>query len=136
MTRGSVALNKSRFHVSEVDYLGFIISEKGIALSPSKTEEIQVWKPPKPDATPHQLEKWAQEFIGFSNFYRKFIDSFSKITVSITDLTKKNRRRQWTPQCQEAFEHLKRQFCEAPILAHFLSDQRSEEHTSELQSLP
>ena len=41
----------------------------------------------------------------------------------ITDLTKKNRCREWTPQCQEAFKHLKRQFCEAPILAHFLSDQ-------------
>ena len=117
-----VALNKSRFHVSEVDYLGYIISDKGISLSPKKVEAIQEWKPPKENATPLQLEKWAQEFIGFANFYRKFINGFSKIAVPITDLTKKDRSRKWAARMQESFDALKRQFCQAPILAHFLSE--------------
>ena len=47
---------------------------------------------------------------------RTFINGFSKIAVPITDLTKKNRRREWTMQCQESFDRLKKQLCEATIV--------------------
>ena len=66
--------------------------------------------------------KWAQEFLGFVNFYRRFIEGFSKIAKPLSDLTKTDKKYEWTPECQHAFDLLKTWFCEAPILVHFLSD--------------
>jgi hypothetical protein len=115
-----VAINKSRFHVSEVDYLGYVISDKGISLSPEKVRAVQAWKHPDPKGT--SALKWAQEFLGFANFYRRFIEGFSKIAKPLSDLTKTDKKYEWTPACQHAFDQLKTRFCEAPILVHFLSD--------------
>ncbi len=119
-----VALNKSSFHVTEVEYLGYIISDRGISLSEDKVKAIKAWKPPKPDASPAVVRKWAQEFLGFANFYRRFIDGFSKIALPLSDLTKQDRR-EWSPACDQAFETLKSRFCEAPILTHFLSEKQT-----------
>ena len=116
-----VAINKSRFHVKKVEYLGYIISDEGIELSPEKVKAVENWNPPNPNAT--SAIKWAQEFLGFANFYRRFIEGFSKIAKPITDLTKKEHVYQWDSNCQKAFDILKTKFTEAPILAHFLSDQ-------------
>ena len=116
-----VAINKSRFHVKKVEYLGYIISDEGIELSPEKVKAVENWNPPNPNAT--SAIKWAQEFLGFANFYRRFIEGFSKIAKLITDLTKKEHVYQWDSNCQKAFDILKTKFTEAPILAHFLSDQ-------------
>ena len=69
-----VAINKSRFDVSEVDYLAYVISDKGISQSPEKVRAIQAWKLPDPKGT--SALKWAQEFLGFANFYRRFIEGF------------------------------------------------------------
>ena len=115
-----VAINKSHFHVKEVDYLGYIISDKGISLSPEKVKSVRNWNPPNPNAP--SAVKWAQEFLGFANFYRRFIEGFSKIAKPLTDLTKKDIRFEWSDSCQEAFETLKNKFTEAPILVHYLSD--------------
>src|SRR5467141_154753 len=115
-----VAINKSRFHVSEVNYLGYVISDKGISLSPEKVRAVKAWKAPAPTAT--TAINWVQEFLGFANFYRRFIEGFSKIAKPLSDLTKKDLRYEWTPACEQAFEKLKSRFCKAPILVHFLSD--------------
>ena len=45
-----VAINKSHFHVKEVDCLGYIISNKGISLSPEKVKSVRNWNPPNPNA--------------------------------------------------------------------------------------
>ena len=112
-----VAINKSHFHVSEVDYLGYVISDKGISLSPEKVRAVKAWKAPAPTAT--TAIKWAQEFLGFANFYRRFIEGFSKIAKPLSDVTKKDLRYEWTPACEQAFEKLKSRFCKAPILVLF-----------------
>ena len=57
--------------------------------------------------------------MGFANFYRRFIEGFSKIAKSLTDLTKKSVKWHWTPACNAAFEHLKERFTTGPILTHF-----------------
>ena len=52
-----VAMNNSHFHVKEVDYLGYIISDKGISLSPKKVKSVRNWNPPNPNAP--SAVKWA-----------------------------------------------------------------------------
>ena len=104
--------------MKEVNYLGYVISDKGISLSPGKIQAVQAWKPPVYTAT--SAVKWAQEFLRFANFYRRFIEGFSKIAKPLTYLTKKYHRYEWTPAYELAFDTLKSRFCEAPILVHFL----------------
>ena len=62
--------------------------------------------------------KGVQRFVGFANFYRKFIKAFSNIIAPITDLTKQTARFRWTPEAQTAFETLKDLFTSASILRH------------------
>jgi hypothetical protein len=82
-------------------------------MSEEKVSTILEWK------TPTNL-KGVQCFMGFANFYLKFIKDYSKITKPITDTTKgKGKDWKWTVQCEQAFEQLKRRFTTAPILRHF-----------------
>ena len=60
-----------------------------------------------------------QTFMGFANFYHRFIKGFSKIAKPLTDLTKKGIKWTWTPSCQVAFDKLKEMFTTGPILTHF-----------------
>ena len=59
-----------------------------------------------------------QEFIGFCNFYRRFIRSFSEIARPLHDLTKKDQAWQWTELEQHAFQTLKDMICELLVLIH------------------
>ena len=52
-----VAINKGHFHVEEVNYLRYVITDKGISLSPEKVGAVKAWNPPAPDAT--SAVKWA-----------------------------------------------------------------------------
>jgi RNase H-like domain found in reverse transcriptase len=60
-----------------------------------------------------------QEFMGFANFYRKFIRGYSGVLISFTDLIKKNKTFAWTENEKTAFKELKQRFLKAPILAIF-----------------
>lgn len=103
---------KCEFHQEEVEFLGSRISARGITMDPEKVRAIQEWETPG-------TVKDLQSFLGFANFYRRFIQGYSKITAPLTELTKKEQKYQWTPAAQEAFNELKRQFTTAPILATF-----------------
>ena len=52
--------------------------------------------------------KQVQAFLGFANFYRRFIENFAKISKLLSDLTKKNSTWNWGIKQQNAFEVLKR----------------------------
>jgi len=77
-----------------------------------KVQTLLEWTPPMNVMA-------VQSFLGFANFYRRFIKGFSKICKPLTDLTKKGIRWQWTEEAQNAFEMLKRWFTMAPLLKHF-----------------
>ena len=102
---------KCVFEQNSIPFLGLIISTEGIEMGPQKVSAILDWPPPSD-------KKGVQRFVGFANFYRRFIKGFSNIIAPITHLTKKNIRFQWTPEAQSAFSVLKKHFTSAPILSH------------------
>ena len=113
------AIKKCQFHVREVEYLGYRITKDGISMSPKKVQTIRDWETPK-------SVKEVQEFMGFANFYRRFIHNYSAIAKPLTDLTKKDLGKfKWTEACEEAFTTLKDRFTSAPILAHFHAEKET-----------
>jgi hypothetical protein len=103
---------KCQFHATKVSFLGFMISSEGIHMDPAKVEAVLGWERPK---SPHDI----QVFLGFANFYRRFIKGYSKITAPLTNLTRKEVKFKWSPEAENAFSSLKQAFCSAPILRHF-----------------
>ncbi|XP_060756607.1 uncharacterized protein LOC132867653 [Neoarius graeffei] len=101
---------KCEFHVPEVSFLGFIVRTGQLQMDPAKTLAVQDWPTPK-------SVKEVQRFLGFANFYRKFIRNFSSVAAPMSDLTKGTGGSYgWSPQAEKAFKDLKDRFCTAPIL--------------------
>ena len=100
---------KCFFEQSSIDYLGMIISKGQINMDKKKVAGVLEWPVPK-------KVKDIQAFLGFANFYRRFIQDFAKITRPLVDLTKKDQPWVWEPAQQTAFEALKEAFTTAPIL--------------------
>ena len=116
-------LKKCSFHTDEVKFLGFVVSAKGVQMENSRIESVKDW--PEPASI---LE--IQVFIGFANFYQRFIESFSRIAASLTalvkDLSNSKKKNQITPiggiltlEAQDVFNTLKTAFLQAPVLIHF-----------------
>jgi transposase InsO family protein/predicted aspartyl protease len=103
---------KCEFSRTTTEYLGVIVTPKGIQMDPKKVQAVQDWP------TPKRL-KDVRAFIGFGSFYRRFIKNFSGIVRPLTLLTKKEQRFAWGPLQQKAFDTLKTSFTTAPVLGHF-----------------
>ena len=100
---------KCEFFKESVEYLGHVISSKGISTDPKKVEAVKQWP------TPTNIKEM-QSFLGLCNYYRRFIEGYSKIAAPLTDLTHKDTPFLWTPRTTEAFEELKKHMTEAPVL--------------------
>ena len=74
-------LKKCRFHQEEVRFLGYVVSSQGIRMEEERIDAVKAWPEPK-------LIRDIQVFIGFANFYRRFIQSFSKIAAPLTSMLK------------------------------------------------
>ena len=107
-----VSIKKRSFHLREVKFLGYQISDRGLSVTSTKVEEIRAL------STPEKVVD-VQSFMGFANFYRRLIKGFSKIAKPLTDLTKQGIKWTWTPSCQDAFDKLKEMFTTGPIVTHF-----------------
>ena len=110
-----VDITKCAFHVTEVPYLGLTVTTKGIKMDPAKIETVVNWPTPK-------TMKDVQSFLGFANFYRRFILGFSKIAEPLTKLTKKDTKFVWSEKCQQAFDFMKGAFTSDMVLLHFDPD--------------
>jgi hypothetical protein len=111
-------LKKCVFDVDEVEFLGFIVGTKGVSVDRSRIETIAEWPQPK-------TFREVQQFLGFANFYRRFILKYSKVVAPMTDLLvgsvngKKGGPFVFPESAQKAFEEIKRCFEGAPVLHHF-----------------
>ena len=103
--------SKCIFHSNSLEFLGFVVSSDGIRMAEDKLSAIKNWP------TPRKV-KDVQSFLGFCNFYRRFIKSFSEISGPLSDLTKKNVEWDWSSRCQDSFEQLKFSVLSAPSLNH------------------
>src|SRR5882724_230173 len=106
---------KCLFHMQKIEFLGFMVTPTGISMDTAKTDAVSIWP------TPTNL-KAVQGFLGFANFYRRFIVGFSDIVIPLICLTRKDTPFAWVPDHTAAFEILKHAFTQAPILAHFNPD--------------
>jgi len=104
--------SKCEFHTTEIEDLGYVISPQGLRMDEEKITTIKEWKEPT-------NVKGIQSFLGFANFYRRFIQDYSRITSSLTCLTRKEVSREWGDKQQTAFNTLKTAMVTEPILQHF-----------------
>src|SRR5438046_1827695 len=107
-----VKLEKCEFHVQETKFLGFIISPDDIAMDSDRIAIIVDWSISK---SQHDI----LVFLGFANFYRRFVEAYSRVVLPLTNLLRKSQHFLWTNCAQEAFDTLKKLFTNAPILKHF-----------------
>ncbi|WVZ76375.1 LOW QUALITY PROTEIN: hypothetical protein U9M48_024353, partial [Paspalum notatum var. saurae] len=92
----------------EVSFLRHILSEKGVAVD--LVEDVLNWKQPE---TVTEI----QSFLGLVGYYRRFIKDFYKTAKPMTSLTKMNAKFVWRPNCEEAFQTLKKLLTSTPVLA-------------------
>jgi hypothetical protein len=89
-------LSKCSFDQRQIHYLGYIISKEGIVVDPEKVEAIREWSAPR-----NVVE--VRSFMGLVGYYRRFIARFSRIAHSITSLQWKEKKFQWTKECESNF---------------------------------
>jgi len=106
---------KCQFHSDSVEYLGYLLSPQGLTMSPDKIQTVCDWPEPR-------KVKDIQSFLGFANFYRRFIYNYSDIVVPLTRLTRKDTPWNFTDDCRRAFAALKTAFTTAPVLTHWMPD--------------
>jgi len=102
-------LEKCEFHRKQIEYLGLVILENKVTMDLVKVAGVREW-PTLENRTD------VQAFVGFVNFYHRFIQDFSTIARPLFDLTRSDHAWNWGTKEQEAFEHLKMAVTTAPIL--------------------
>ena len=107
--RLSLKLSKYKFGKLEIEFLGMIVGSGCIHMDPAKLSAIATWPLLK-------MVKAVHSFLGFCNFYCKFIPGFSNIVALLTALMHKNQPWCWDPVHQAAFDTLLQKFQTAPVL--------------------
>jgi hypothetical protein len=105
-------IKKCEFSVKRTKYLGFIISTDGIQVDPDKVQAIADWQQPR-------TVRGVRSFLGFCNFYRRFIRDYSYIAAPLTQLTRTNHKFVFDKAYTQAFETLCNRLVSAPLLAHY-----------------
>ena len=92
-------IEKCELDREEMTFVGFLVSKSGIGMDPAKVASILEWPTPK-------NVKEVQSFLGFANFYKKFILHYSSLTSPLTSLTRKGVRFTWSLATDAAFKQL------------------------------
>src|SRR5437867_10677960 len=102
---------KCTFAQAEINFLGHKINGEGVSVDEKKVEVVKTWPVPK-------NVKELQSFLGYCNYYRKFLKGYSKKTIPLNRLLQKDVRFNWTMECQQAYENLKELMITTPVLIH------------------
>ncbi|MBW0487621.1 hypothetical protein O181_027336 [Austropuccinia psidii MF-1] len=104
--------SKCLFHVSSVDYLSYVVSSEVLKMDQASILQICNWPPPR-------NLKALQSFLGFANFYCRFIKNYSKKISSLTKFLKKDSCFPLNEEALRQFHQLNEAFTTAPIISHF-----------------
>ncbi|XP_058189294.1 uncharacterized protein LOC131306881 [Rhododendron vialii] len=102
-------LSKCEFWLSEVKFLGHVVSNGGVSIDPEKIQSVMNWQRPK-----NVLE--IRSFLGLAGYYRRFIQDFSCLAAPMTRLTRKGTHFVWGDACETTFVELKKRLMTAPVL--------------------
>jgi hypothetical protein len=103
-------LKKCAFWLSEVAFLGHVISQQGIAVDPKNVATVVEWKRPSSVSE-------IRSFLGLAGYYRRFVPNFSSIAKPLTRLLEKGVLFVWSSDCEVSYQTLKNKLVSAPILA-------------------
>jgi hypothetical protein len=84
-----------------VNYLGYVLSDKGVSASAGKVKAVKEYPAPK-------NAKDVRAFLGLASFYRRVVPKFAEVAKPLKILTRKNQEFVWGPSQQEAFEKMKK----------------------------
>ena len=104
-----VKLEKCKWKVREVEFLGVVIRPEGIKMEEEKMKDVLDW--PRPECV-----KDVQKFLGLANYYHQFIQGFAFIARPLHDMVKKDQKWEWTEKQEEAFKELKEKFTKELVL--------------------
>ena len=85
--------SKCEFWLKEVAFLGHVLSENGVGVDPSKVQDVLNWVQPK-NVT------YIRSFLGLADYYRRFIENFSKIAKPMTELLNQGNVFEWSSDCE------------------------------------
>ena len=116
---------KCSFVARQLTFLGHVVSEKGIETDPRKIEALKTWKKP-------ESSKLLRQFLGFANYYRKFIKGYAELAAPLEDLLKegvnggkvKDYSISWSTDADIAFDELIKALTSAPVLSYPIPGQR------------
>ena len=115
---------KCEFFQTRVEFLGYVVSTEGVSMDPRKVDAIATW--PQPTTFPE-----LQTFLGFCNFYRRFIEAYSRVVAPLTGMLKgsvsgrKSGPFEWSKDAETAFRKLLERFTSAPLLIYFEPSRRT-----------
>ena len=101
--------SKCEFWLTEVRFLGHVVSTSGVPVDPEKVEAVMSWERLK---SVFEI----RSFLGLAWYYRRFIEDFSRLAAPMIRLTQTEVKFDWGDRCQEAFQELKRRLTSVPIL--------------------
>jgi hypothetical protein len=105
-------LKKCTFAAKEVYFLEFIVTRRGVRADPARITTITQW--PRLSNI-----KELQSFLGFANFYRRFIAGYAALTAPLTDILKGKGTFYWNEETNRSLKMLKTRFTSAPLLRYF-----------------
>ncbi len=107
--------SKCKLYQQEVKFLGHVVSGKGVKCDPDKLNAVVHWPRCKTRTD-------VRAFLGFTGYYRKYVQNYAEIASPLTALTSKNKVFEWTPVCEESFKNLKEALIQPPVLSYPISD--------------
>jgi hypothetical protein len=100
---------KCTFEQNSIEFLGVKVENRTVQMDDEKVHKVQQW------LTPSNITE-IRKFLGFTGYYRYFIQNYSAIACPLLELTHKATPWHWTDRQQEAFETLQNKMCTKPIL--------------------
>ena len=113
LRQANLRLKPGKCHIvkKELSYLGHTVSVKGITVDKTKVQAVLTYP------TPTDL-KSLRSYLGLTGYFRRFIQNYAATAKPLYDLTRKGVPFVWSAACHTAFQQLKRDLTEAPVLAY------------------